>query len=80
MTRIIAGSAKGRRLDVPSKGTRPTSDKVRGAIFSRLTGWSAVEGARVLDLFAGSGALALEALSRGAGSSGHTEKHPGQRF
>lgn len=77
MTRIIAGSAKGRRLDVPSKGTRPTSDKVRGAIFSRLTGWSAVEGARVLDLFAGSGALALEALSRGAASAVCVEKSGG---
>lgn len=66
MTRIIAGTAKGRRLEVPSGGTRPTSDKIREAIFSRLESWNALDGVRVLDLFAGSGALALEALSRGA--------------
>ena len=66
MTRIIAGLAKGRRLDVPSTGTRPTSDKTREAIFSRLDSWGVLEGARVLDLYAGSGALALEAISRGA--------------
>ena len=66
MTRIIAGSAKGRRLEVPHGGTRPTSDKIREAIFSRLESWGVLDGARVLDLFAGSGALALEALSRGA--------------
>lgn len=74
MTRIIAGSAKGRSLQVPRKGTRPTSDKVRGAIFSRLQAWDAVEGARVLDLYAGSGALALEALSRGAADATLVEK------
>ncbi len=67
MTRIIAGAAKGRRLDVPPSGTRPTSDKVRESIFSTLESWDTLAGARVLDLYAGSGALALEALSRGAG-------------
>lgn len=77
MTRIIAGLAKGRRLQVPPKGTRPTSDKVRGAIFSKLSSWDVVEGARVLDLFAGSGALALEALSRGATSAVMVEKAAG---
>jgi 16S rRNA (guanine966-N2)-methyltransferase len=68
VTRIVAGEARGRRLQVPSgAGTRPTSDRVREALFSAVQsargGWS---GARVLDLYAGSGALGLEALSRGA--------------
>lgn len=67
MTRIIAGSARGRRLAVPPRGTRPTTDRVREALFSalgaELGSWS---GLRVADLFAGSGALGLEALSRGA--------------
>ncbi|MEM6912133.1 MAG: 16S rRNA (guanine(966)-N(2))-methyltransferase RsmD [Verrucomicrobiota bacterium] len=62
--RIVAGSAKGRTLRVPREATRPTTDRVREAIFSKLM-WD-LEGARVVDLFAGSGALGLEALSRGA--------------
>ncbi|HWM32734.1 MAG TPA: 16S rRNA (guanine(966)-N(2))-methyltransferase RsmD [Pseudolysinimonas sp.] len=66
MTRIIAGFAGSLRLDVPRVGTRPTSDRVREAIFSALEARDAVAGARVLDLFAGSGALGLEAASRGA--------------
>lgn len=66
MTRIVAGVARGRRLDVPSTGTRPTSDRVREAVFSALDHRVAWPGLRVLDLFAGSGALGLEALSRGA--------------
>lgn len=67
MTRIIAGLAKGRRLTVPDAGTRPTSDRVREALFSALEHRAQdVTGMRVLDLFAGSGALGLEALSRGA--------------
>lgn len=66
MTRIIAGAAKGRRLAVPPAGTRPTSDRVREAVFSALGSRMDFEDARVLDLFAGSGGLALEALSRGA--------------
>ncbi len=62
--RIIAGSARGRRLVTPrGAATRPTSDKVRGAIFNLLGQF--FEGGRVLDLYAGSGAMALEALSRG---------------
>ncbi len=62
--RIVAGSARGRRLVAPAGlATRPTSDKVRGAIFNVLGQF--FEGGRVLDLYAGSGALALEALSRG---------------
>lgn len=71
MTRIIAGAARGRRLAVPARGTRPTSDRVREALFSSLESdllargltWRQVS---VLDLFAGTGALGLEALSRGA--------------
>lgn len=69
MTRIVAGSAGGRSLEVPLRGTRPTSDRVREAIFSRLDHLDVVEDARVLDLYAGSGALGLEALSRGAASA-----------
>lgn len=67
MTRIIAGAARGRRLAVPAAGTRPTSDRVREALFSALgSSLGAWAGARVLDLYAGSGALGLEAASRGA--------------
>lgn len=66
MTRIIAGLAGGRRLAVPPRGTRPTSDRVREAVFNALQARRDLEGARVLDLYAGSGALGLEALSRGA--------------
>ena len=68
MTRVIAGAARGRRLQVPpGDGTRPTSDRAREALFgtleSLLGAWA---GRRVLDLYAGSGAVGLEALSRGA--------------
>jgi 16S rRNA (guanine966-N2)-methyltransferase len=66
MVRIVAGKAGGRRLAVPPQGTRPTSDLVREAVFSALQARRDLEGARVLDLYAGSGALGLEALSRGA--------------
>ncbi|MBF7734082.1 16S rRNA (guanine(966)-N(2))-methyltransferase RsmD [Rhodococcus erythropolis] len=66
MTRIISGLAGGRRLRVPPSGTRPTSDRVREALFSALEARIDLEGCAVLDLFAGSGALGLEALSRGA--------------
>ncbi|MEV0028114.1 16S rRNA (guanine(966)-N(2))-methyltransferase RsmD [Nocardia sp. NPDC050793] len=66
MTRIVAGAAGGRRLRVPPAGTRPTSDRVREALFSALDARMDLDGARVLDLYAGSGALGLEALSRGA--------------
>ena len=67
MTRIVAGRWGGRTLVVPSDGTRPTSEKVREAVFSRLDHLGVLEGANVLDLYAGSGALGLEAVSRGAG-------------
>jgi 16S rRNA (guanine966-N2)-methyltransferase len=66
VTRIVAGVAGGRRLVVPQRGTRPTSERVREALFSALDAAVGLAGARVLDLFAGSGALGLEALSRGA--------------
>jgi 16S rRNA (guanine966-N2)-methyltransferase len=66
MVRIVAGVAGGRRLAVPPHGTRPTSDRVREAMFSALQARRDLDGARVLDLYAGSGALGLEALSRGA--------------
>ena len=69
MTRIIAGVAGGRSLRTPpGSGTRPTSDRVREALFSALDARDAVRGSRVLDLYAGSGALGLEAASRGAAS------------
>ncbi len=67
MTRVIAGSAGGRTLRTPpGSGTRPTSDRVREAVFSALDARDAIRGSRVLDLYAGSGALGLEAASRGA--------------
>lgn len=67
MTRVIAGMAGGRTLRTPlGSGTRPTSERVREALFSALDARDAVRGARVLDLYAGSGALGLEAASRGA--------------
>ncbi len=66
MTRIVAGSAKGRTLKVPAKGTRPTSERVREALFSRLDHLGYLADCEVLDLYAGSGALGLEAASRGA--------------
>jgi 16S rRNA (guanine966-N2)-methyltransferase len=66
--RVIAGDAKGRKLVAPDvPGLRPTSDRVREAMFDILEARELVEGAAVLDLFAGSGALGIEALSRGAG-------------
>ncbi|MEO7349718.1 MAG: 16S rRNA (guanine(966)-N(2))-methyltransferase RsmD [Terrimesophilobacter sp.] len=68
MTRIIAGFAGSITLAVPRTGTRPTSDRVREAIFSALHSRDALHGARVADLYAGTGALGLEAASRGARS------------
>jgi len=65
--RITGGEMRSRHLKAPAgESTRPTSDRVREALFGILAARGAVEGARVLDLYAGSGALALEALSRGA--------------
>jgi 16S rRNA (guanine966-N2)-methyltransferase len=71
--RVIAGSAGGIRLAVPKRRVRPTMDRVKAAIFSSLG--DAVIGARVLDLFAGSGALGIEALSRGASSAVFVEEN-----
>jgi 16S rRNA (guanine966-N2)-methyltransferase len=73
--RIVAGSRKGHRIAAPSGVvTRPTSDRVREAVFSIV---GSVEGAAVLDLFAGSGAMGLEALSRGAASCVFVERDRG---
>jgi 16S rRNA (guanine966-N2)-methyltransferase len=68
MARIISGFAGSLSIVVPSAGTRPTSDRVREAIFSSLDARGVISGARVVDLYAGSGALGLEAASRGAAS------------
>ena len=76
MTRIIAGGAGSLTLAVPDAGTRPTSDRVRESLFGSLESADAVRGAVVLDLFAGSGALGLEALSRGAAAADLVEKAP----
>ncbi len=70
MTRIVAGQFGGRTLRTPrGAGTRPTSERVREALFSRLEHLDVLGSARVLDLYAGSGALGLEAISRGAASA-----------
>src|ERR1700736_2491448 len=68
MPRVIAGEAGGRRLAVPDgRGTRPTSDRAREGLFATIVSLTgSLDGARVLDLYAGSGAVGLEALSRGA--------------
>jgi len=76
VTRIIAGSAGGTRLDVPATGTRPTSERVRESLFGALATTGMLDGTAVLDLYAGSGALGLEALSRGAASADLVEKAP----
>jgi 16S rRNA (guanine966-N2)-methyltransferase len=67
--RIVAGLAKGRRLTSPADATRPTSDRAREALFNSLVSLLEIEDARVLDLFAGTGAVGLEALSRGAAAA-----------
>ena len=79
MTRIIAGIAGGRRLAVPSgRSTRPTSDRTREGLFAAvLAALGSLEGTRVLDLYAGSGAVGLEALSRGAADVLLIESDPG---
>src|ERR1022692_5050286 len=73
--RVIAGEFGGRRLSAPrGRTTRPTSDRVREAVFSML---GPIDGARVLDLFAGTGALGIEALSRGAARAVFVERDAG---
>lgn len=69
MTRIIGGVAGGRRIAVPPRGTRPTTDRVRESLFNILATRLDLTGMAVLDLYAGTGALGLEALSRGAASA-----------
>src|SRR3954452_21268018 len=74
MLRVVAGGHKRLKFhDPPGGGTRPTADRVREALFSVL---GPLDGVRVLDLFAGSGALAIEALSRGAESAMLVERDP----
>ena len=73
--RIVAGTLKGRRIEAPSwDGLRPTSDKLRETLFNVLT--PRIEGARVLDGFAGTGAVGIEALSRGAAHVTFVERDP----
>lgn len=76
VTRIIAGFAGSLTLRVPHAGTRPTSDRVREAVFSALEARAALEEATVVDLYAGSGALGLESASRGASSVILVERDP----
>jgi 16S rRNA (guanine966-N2)-methyltransferase len=73
--RVIAGRFRGRRIDSPSRGVRPTYDRVRESLFD-IVG-SRTEGANVLDLFAGSGSLGIECLSRGAEGATFIERDPG---
>jgi 16S rRNA (guanine966-N2)-methyltransferase len=77
VTRLISGIAGGRRLKVPRTGVRPTGDRAREALFNSLGSLLELRGATVLDLYAGSGALGLEALSRGAAGVVFVESSPG---
>lgn len=78
MTRIIAGMLRGRRVHTPKgSATRPTSDRIREAVFSALAARGSLAGARVLDLFAGSGALGIEAVSRGAAAASLVDRDRG---
>ncbi len=75
--RVVAGSARGRRLESPvGESTRPTSDRVREAIFNAVFSRMTIAGARVVDLYAGSGALGIEAISRGATEVWFVEADP----
>ncbi|MGY1812130.1 16S rRNA (guanine(966)-N(2))-methyltransferase RsmD [Blastococcus sp. SYSU D00820] len=76
MTRLISGAARGRPLKVPPSGVRPTGDRAREGLFNTLGTLLDLEGAAVLDLYAGSGALGLEALSRGAAQVVFVENGP----
>lgn len=78
--RVVAGSARGRKLAIPpGDRVRPTTDRVREAVCNALDSMGAIIGARVVDLFAGSGALAIEALSRGASDAVFVEPDGGTR-
>jgi 16S rRNA (guanine966-N2)-methyltransferase len=73
--RVVAGALGGRRLETPpGASTRPTTDKVRQAVFNALDSAALLDGARYVDLFAGSGAMGIEALSRGAASCTFVER------
>ena len=73
--RVVAGTLRGRPIVAPEgDGTRPTTDRAREATFNSLVSLGAVEGAKVVDLFAGSGAMGIEALSRGAASCTFVER------
>ena len=75
--RVVGGTAGGRRLKAPpGRRVRPTSERVREALFGALGSLGAVEGARVVDLFAGTGALGIEALSRGAAAATFVDDDP----
>lgn len=75
--RVVAGTARGRRIQAPpGRSTRPTGDRVREATFNALESLDALRGADVLDLFAGSGALGIEALSRGASRATFVDDDP----
>ena len=76
MNRIISGEARGRKIKVPPEGTRPTSDRAREGLFSSLQVRFGFVDMNVLDLFAGSGALGLEAASRGAAEVVLVENNP----
>lgn len=78
--RVVGGTARGRRLVAPAGDrTRPTGDRARGAIFNALWSRGELDGARVVDLFAGSGALGIEALSRGAAHAVFVDSDPAAR-
>lgn len=73
--RVVAGDLRGRRIEAPvSEATRPTTDKVREAVFNALGSLGVIDGASILDLFAGTGAMGIEALSRGADHCVFVEK------
>lgn len=75
--RVVAGAARGRRLDAPPGAvTRPTPDRVREAVFNSLNSMGVLAGCRVLDLYAGTGAMGIEALSRGAAHAVFVERDP----
>lgn len=78
--RVVGGTVRGRRLEAPpGRQTRPTTDRVREAIFNALWSRGVLDGVRVLDLFAGSGALGIEALSRGAAHATFVDDDPAAR-
>lgn len=75
--RVVSGTARGRRLQSPAgRDIRPTSDRVREAMFSSLASMDVIRDARLLDLFAGTGALGIEALSRGAATATFVDSSP----